>query len=225
MILKFDDFYLTEKIEIKDKPKEITILFMDLVKSSKKWTKNEKEMLTVLKDISILFDKFVNEYNGLIIKSIGDAYMIKFNNLVDSIEFSIFIQEYLNNNPIKVNNEKIIFRIGICQGEVYEITQDIQNFKLVDYLGNTVNTASRIESKVCDDGGVAFATTLNKKYKIDKKIDKILKPYKVELITFSNKGEEHKRSYRILTDIQKHTFKHIDELKDIDNISVYKVKI
>jgi class 3 adenylate cyclase len=221
MITKYDNYFLNEKIYLKEKTKKVCILFLDLVKSSDKWTNNEKEMLSVLKTISAMFDKQVDKYNGMIIKSIGDAYMIKFNTLKDGLEFALFIQNNLKENPIKIKKDNISIRIGMCYGDVYEITQDIQNYKLYDYLGNTVNTAARIESKVCEDGEIAFAST----EELSKDIEELLKDYKKELISFTNKGDEHKRSYRILNDIQKHIYKNIEELKGVDEIDVYKIKM
>jgi len=179
-------------------------------------------MLSVLSDVSELFDTFVNDYNGLVVKSIGDAYMIKFDTLYDSVDFALHIQKELKDNPIKFKKKDIQFRIGICEGNVYEIEQDIQNFKLLDYLGNSVNSAARIESKVCEEGDIAFANMLNKK---DKKLDELLSDYKVDMITFNNSGNEQKRSFRILSDIQKHIFKNVKELKGIDEIEVYKISI
>lgn len=221
-MLKFSDYHLDEKIYLKKDTKEVSILFMDLVKSSEKWLDDEDEMLSVLSDVSELFDEISVDYNGLVVKSIGDAYMMKFDTLFDSVSFALHIQKELKDNPIKFKKKDIQFRIGICEGNVYEIEQDIQKFKLVDYLGNTVGSAARIESKVAEDGKIAFASIINKD---DKKVNKLLEDYKVDLITFSNKGDEHKRSFRILTDIQKHTFKDIEELKGVDEIEVYKINI
>ena len=221
-MLKFSEYHLNEKIYLKKETTEASILFMDLVKSSEKWVKDEESMLDVLSVISELFDKYVIKYNGLIVKSIGDAYMMKFDTLYDSVDFALFIQNELKENPIKFKNQNIQFRIGICEGNVYEIEQDIQNFKLVDYLGNTVGSASRVESKVAEDGQIAFATMNKKK---DKKLDKLLSNYKVDMVIFNNKGNEQKRSFRLLSDIQKFIFKNVKELKGVSEIDVYKIKI
>lgn len=221
-MLKFSEYHLNEKIYLDKDTKEVSILFMDLVKSSEKWVKDEIEMLSVLSDVSELLDENVVKYKGLVVKSIGDAYMLKFDILYDSVNFGLFIQKELKENPINFKKDNIKFRLGICEGNVYEIEQDIQNYKLKDYLGNTVGSAARVEAKVAEDGEIAFATMNKKK---DKKIDELLSDYKVDMITFNNTGNETKRSFRILSDIQKHIFKNVKELKGVDEIDVYKVKL
>ncbi|MFW6281285.1 MAG: adenylate/guanylate cyclase domain-containing protein [bacterium] len=216
---------LRESIGInEDKPVHKTIVFSDIVKSSSKWRDNPKEMIEVIENFTSVVDAKLNIYDGLTIKTIGDAFMFAFDSLKEAIHFAIDIQEYLLENPYEISGEKLLLRIGICAGDVYEATSVIQNENLKDYLGNTVNTASRIESKVCEEGDVAF--TYLHEDEIDKEdIDTIIGEYETEVVSFTNDGNEIKRSGRLLTNIQRHKYEDVDELKGIDEIDVYKIQM
>lgn len=216
--------YIVESIDIKEtKFINKAILFTDMVDSSNLWKNNPKETIKAIEKHSFVIDEHVKKNKGIIIKTIGDAHMISFGNIKDAIQCGIDIQESLKNKPINITKTKgIELRIGICYGPVYDATIDIQNKKLVDYFGNTVNTASRIESMVSEVGDIAFAITAD----ADKvNLDEFLEDRKAELISFKNKGEEIKRSNRILTDIHRHIYKNVEELKGVEEIDVYKIKI
>jgi class 3 adenylate cyclase len=71
-------------------------------------------------------------------------------------------------------SEKLKLRIGICSGKMIAKNCKIQNVQLLDFFGDVVNTASRMESKVSEEGGVAFTSvddiseqmkSISKKYK------------------------------------------------------------
>jgi hypothetical protein len=77
----------------------------------------------------------------------------------------------------------------------------IQNKILKDYFGNSVNTASRLESKVSDVGGFAFTYIGN----IDEEneIKNLIKNLKVDIIKYKDdKIKKRERSSRLLTDEQ-----------------------
>jgi len=217
--------YVTESINIhENKTIDVAILFTDMVGSSKLWKESTSEMIIAIEEQSKLVDKISKKYNGLVCKTIGDAFMVSFKKLEDSIQCGIEIQKSLKSNPIKITSKKDTeLRIGICFGPVYESTVHIQNVNMKDYFGNTVNTASRVESGVSEAGEVAFAITSINADQIN--LDLLLKDYKVELISFTNKGDEVKRSNRTLSDLHRHIYKNIKELKGIDKIDVFKIKL
>ena len=74
-----------------------------------------------------------------------------------------------------------------------------------------------------DEGDIAFGSLSNDIKKGE--IDELLSEYKVEVISFNNKGDEVKRSSRLITEVQRQTYKNIKELKGVEKIDVYKVKI
>jgi len=199
---------------------EQTILFTDIKGSSELWNKNEGEMFKALdiheKQVVMLCEK----YDGIIIKSIGDAFMLSFDDLQDAIEFAITLQKDLKEKPIKIGSKNLKLRIGICGGEVYKKVSERQGNTNIDYFGNIINTASRMESKVSDVGGLAFA--------YDGKIEELkLDGYKVDVIDFKDdcRVSERKRSERLLTDVHNYMCKNVDELKGVDKVTAYKINL
>ncbi|MDY0270204.1 adenylate/guanylate cyclase domain-containing protein [Trichloromonas sp.] len=211
---------LNEKMEIEKGTIKLSVLFTDIVDSAEKWRDSKEDMMKSLEQQSILFDNLSKKHKGIIVKSIGDAYMVSFKKIEDSIKFAIELQNELKENPIKVNNKNINIRIGICYGEVHETTIELQGHKMIDYMGNVVNSAARIEGKVCKPGNVVFSS-------FDENIDikDLLKDYKVDFIKFKNEGDEAKRSSRLLTDVQRYYYKDIKELKGIKEIEVYHINL
>lgn len=215
---------LNESIDIKEhKGLNLAILFTDMVDSSKGWKNHPNEMIKAIEDQSKVIDKHSENNKGFICKTIGDAYMISFTDIKNAIQCGIDIQEDLKSNPINITKStKVQLRIGICYGPVYESKVNVQNKTLIDYFGNTVNTASRIESNVSDPGSLAYGITPNTG-KVN--LDHLLKDRQVDLVSFNNKGDDIKRSSRTLTEIHRHIYKSIKALKGVEKIDVFKIKI
>jgi len=202
-----------------------TILFTDIIKSSELWKEHEKEMYSSLDKQNDLFSKIADYNKGEIIKTIGDAFMIHFENLIDAVKFSIEVQKKIKESPLKVGSRKIQVRIGFCYGPLLFKTNNIQTCKLDDYYGNTVNTASRLESKVSPENGFAFGSLI--KFD-DKKIKKILDENcttKIIKFTENAKDIEFKRSGRLLTKTHRYIIKDVEELKGVNEIEVYKCNL
>ena len=135
---------------------------------------------------------------------------------------------YLNKKPLTISNtDKIEFRTGICYGEVTEISFNLNNCKITDYYGNTVNTASRMESKVSSVNGLAIGI-----YKFNKnEVDNIIKiinsnkkyseNWSIETKYFSNKCNinRQKRSMKLLHDLSIKC-DNLKKLKGVDKIFV-----
>lgn len=100
------------------------------------------------KNIDILIENqkklivpFVEKYNGKIVKTIGDSYMVIFRDATDAVNSAIDIQKSSSNyNQWKRVLEQIEFRIALSSGELSQ-SEGIQGD---DYFGNTVNLANRI---------------------------------------------------------------------------------
>jgi hypothetical protein len=228
--------FLKEYKSIENDSNNITLLFTDIVGSSTLWSKYKEVMYNAIIEHDDQVNRIIKKYkNSFIVKTIGDAFMIAFTgkkSVLDALNFSIELLEDLQENPIKVGINKIEIRIGFAYGEVFKRVVNIQSNDLIDYFGNAVNTASRLESKVSTDSGFAF--TLTKK--IDDEQSKALlqaikEKCRYEIITFENDcrfGVEEKvsRSGRLLTDLQRHKCENIDQLKGIQpSIKVFKCKL
>lgn len=141
------------------------IMFTDVVGSSQMWTDDTLVMKQRIDEHFELINQIAERFNGFVVKSIGDAFMIYFeesdNTLERSIECGLEI----------LRAESLPLRIGICEGAMQEKIYILQNAKLKDYFGNVVNVASRMESKVAQPEGIAFSSTTEIPEEIIEKFD------------------------------------------------------
>ena len=226
------------------------ILFNDIVGSSKLWKKHGTKMLQTLDKLLQLIKTLTIKHKGFIIKFIGDSFNISFDTIANAINFTLELYDSLNKSPIsplsksksfKLNEEDIIkLRTGICIGFLQEYSFFIQNCQLVDYFGNVINTASRMESKISSVGGLAigFPQDNDNKKKITI-IDEVLNylnthplmsNYKIEQKFFTNKCNSNqlsmdrfKRSSKLLHDLNIKC-SDISELKGVDKVFVINIK-
>ena len=116
-----------------------SLFFSDIVGYSEMVAKDEKHAINLLTEHDIILKKHISENNGVIIKHIGDAIFAKFNNPQSLTNASVNIQKELKDrNETLPDNDRIVIRIGLHQGEVIEKDNDL--------FGNEVNLCSRIES-------------------------------------------------------------------------------
>lgn len=175
------------------------ILFTDIKSSSKLWAAHPDEMLALLTKHENYIRKAAAKYDGFIIKTIGDALMIKFDTLDLAVSAAIAIQTMFAKRPIlfKDSGDQIQIRIGIAFGDVATKSVVVQDHKMKDFFGQTVNLASRMESKVSQVGGFAIlADQLNPK--ITELIEKYCIIQRVYFKYICNPKEQPKRSERLI---------------------------
>ena len=171
-----------------------TILFTDVVGSSKLWSDDPKTMMEQLKEHHKLVNSLSAKNNGWIVKTIGDAFMVYFEPSSDSLENALrFAKDLIS------NEKKYQLRIGVCQGQMQEETYRIQKVDLKDFYGNPVNTSSRMESKVAGEAGVVAFTSMkdlssNQLNNINSKIGKVMS---VDLSQYDLRGATATKAYRI----------------------------
>jgi class 3 adenylate cyclase len=129
------------------------MVFTDVVGSSKLWSDDPYTMAIQLEEHHKLVDSLSGKYKGWIVKTIGDAFMVYFEPSSESLLNALRFSKEIIKQEIKYN-----LRVGVCLGNMEEKTYKIQNVNLRDFFGNAVNTASRMESKVSESGGVAFTS-------------------------------------------------------------------
>jgi hypothetical protein len=202
-----------------------SILFTDIVGSSTLWAKNP---IAMKKSIDSHFQtvlKLSRIYDGLVVKNIGDAFMLFFkgkNSLEKAILFSIEL----------IKKEHLQLRIGICEGPIEIKKYNLQNCLLSDFFGTTVNTASRMESKVAEPGSIAF-TIISSDDKHQTDVDKILENIshfhiinyvkskdinkcKINLKLFLKRSGRMLTGNHILTNCEQ-----IDKLKGVNPVQAY----
>lgn len=137
---------------IADRFDSATVLFLDIVEFTKLSARlPASEVVSILDGLFCQFDDLVDKYGLEKIKTIGDAYMVVAgipdpvsNHARKIIELAIdmlaVIKLYSNKN-----NRDIQARIGVCSGPVVAGVIGHKKF-IYDLWGDTVNTASRMES-------------------------------------------------------------------------------
>jgi len=152
-----------------------TILFTDVVGSSKMWSEDPKTMDEQITKHFNIMDSLARKKGGFVVKTIGDAFMIYFPKSEDSLEKAVDFATEVH------KTENLPLRIGICSGKMKSKKCRIQNVELIDFFGDVVNTASRMESKIAEQGGIAITSvddiseqlkTISKKYPNIVKIEK-----------------------------------------------------
>lgn len=144
---------LKEEVRIiADGFEETTILFADIVGFTPLSEKLEpNNLVSLLNDVFSQFDYMVHKHDLEKIKTIGDAYMVaagipipKDNHMETVAELAIEMKNSLENfnNPIQ---QSLNIRIGIHSGPVIAGVIGVKKF-IYDVWGDTVNTASRMES-------------------------------------------------------------------------------
>ena len=123
-----------------EQTKKVAVFFIDIANYT---TLSSKLNLTGLMRVVNNFEKIVistvEDFNGRIVKKMGDGILAIFNHPLNSVIAGLIIQEKIGDFsdfvPLK---EKFKARIGIHSGAVI--------FKDSDIFGDTVNIASRLES-------------------------------------------------------------------------------
>lgn len=176
---------------------EAAVMFTDIIGSSTLWKNNPIEMYQALEKHAAQMQRLAVEFDGHIIKTIGDAFLIVFEGnkaLRRAVSFAIVLQQELESGEIPVGEAYLRVRAGIAWGEVFVKNTIIQELELRDYFGNTVNTASRAESKVSPHGGIGFSVLgLDKdpeRYKsiVQSALEVIPDSYQIEEINYQPEG-------------------------------------
>lgn len=169
-----------------------TMVFTDVVGSSKMWSDDPITMIGQLEAHHKLVDSLASKNNGWIVKTIGDAFMVYFepneNSLFNAIKFS---------KELILSEKAYSLRVGICEGHMDEKTYSIQKVELRDFFGNAVNASSRMESKVSEVGGTIAFCSLKP---IENKIGKLKTLGKIENVDLSKydlRGAKVEKAYKI----------------------------
>ncbi len=130
--------------------REVTVLYLDIVGFTQ-FSENHtpQEVIKMLNDIFGLCEVLTKGCYGDIDKFIGDCVMATFISPNDSIKAAIKILEALehyNQSMEEDDKSSIHVRIGINTGKVLQGEIGTQDRKDLTIIGDTVNTASRIES-------------------------------------------------------------------------------
>ena len=173
------------------------ILLNDIVGSSRLFAKYKLKYMKLLIEIFDKVTQFAKESKGLVIKNIGDSFLISFDKMADALKFTKKMLRYTQVNKLYLsekNNDRIKFRTGIFQGDVYKMKYRLQNKELIDYFGNTVNTAARLEANVSPGDGFAIGASSKDIPKVVKSIKKTFgDAISIDYLVFKNKCKSKKK--------------------------------
>lgn len=135
------------------------IMITDIVGFSKDMEKDETRTYAKLMIHNKTIRTVITQYGGEEIKTIGDAFLVRFKSAVDAVRAGVAIQtEFRGYNAQRPEEERILVRIGIHIGDILVINRDI--------LGDGVNIAARIEP-LAEPGGICISADV---YNVVKKV-------------------------------------------------------
>jgi adenylate cyclase len=119
------------------------ILAADVVGYSRLMSEDEAATLDALRHLRRdVFTPAVSEYNGKLVKSMGDGWLVEFPSVADGVACSIQVQEAI------ADHKRIKLRIGLHVGDV--------TFEEEDIYGDGVNVASRLQ-ELADPGAIVIS--------------------------------------------------------------------
>jgi class 3 adenylate cyclase/pimeloyl-ACP methyl ester carboxylesterase len=126
------------------------VLAADVVGYSRLMGEDEPGTLASLKrTFREAVEPSVEAFNGRIVKSMGDGYLVEFDSASNSVSCALDWQSRARNVQNDLPAEaQIVFRIGINLGEIH--------FENGDIFGDGVNVAARLES-ICPPGGICVS--------------------------------------------------------------------
>jgi len=135
----------------------VAILAADIVGYSKLMGEDEENTLNSLRAFrNDIFNPIVVDHQGSTVKSMGDGWLVSFNNAKDAVHCAINIQKNLE------ANSTIYLRIGIHIGDIVHDDEEI--------YGDGINVAARLES-LAEPGQVLISDSVH--HSLDQKLSQL----------------------------------------------------
>lgn len=126
--------------------RRVAILFTDLAGSTALYARRgDSQAYSLVRQHFKLLFQIVDEHNGVVIKTIGDAIMAAFTASSDALAAAIAMHRQINtlNQQLALAAEdRLILKIGIDAGPCISVTLNDRP----DYFGTTVNTSARVQA-------------------------------------------------------------------------------
>lgn len=125
--------------------------------------KNETAAIKLIEVHNSIVEDLVKQYDGNVIKHIGDEVLVDFSSAVIAVRFAIALQSKLyERNRENPEEDKLLVRIGIHIGDVI--------IKDNDLFGDGVNIASRVRP-IANPGGICITEAVYDSIKNQKDIE------------------------------------------------------
>lgn len=115
----------------------VTFLFTDIEGSTRKWQNYPHQMKVALERHDELLQKAIDDNNGWVFKTVGDAFCAAFHRAIDCVNACIDAQIAVNKETWDIP-EPIKVRMSVHTGEAVERNND--------YYGPTLNRVARLEA-------------------------------------------------------------------------------
>jgi class 3 adenylate cyclase len=116
----------------------VTFLFTDIEGSTGRWEAHPDEMRSALLRHDAILQSSIEQYNGHIFKTVGDAFCAAFSSPADALQAALTAQHALHAEPWDELIGRIAVRIALHTGVVEE--------RGGDYFGPPVNRVARLLS-------------------------------------------------------------------------------
>lgn len=124
-------------------------MFTDIQDFSKRMSAQEQLGLELLRQHNEIMDEAIKEHRGVLVKNIGDAYLVDFGSAVNAVDAAVRAQNnFAELNRTKSLHDQLLVRISIHLGDVVVQGNDM--------FGDGVNIASRLQS-ITPPGGICIS--------------------------------------------------------------------
>ena len=161
--------------------KPVTILFTDIVDSTKLWdTRGDVKGRLLVDQHNRLIFPVIKKFHGNVVKTIGDAVMASFTSPENALRAAVGIQQSLAEYRTKNKHFTLEIRIGMHTGMALIEKRDV--------FGDAVNVAARVEG-LADANEILISGSSEKsikrsEYALSKKTSFIPKGKKKEIVVF-----------------------------------------
>jgi len=128
--------------------KDVTILFTDLKSSTQLYQQiGDLNAYALVREHYGILNTAILDQHGAIVKTIGDAIMANFNHPEEAVEAALEMQSGLRQLSQSSRHAGLSLKIGIHRGAAIAVTLNNR----IDYFGQTVNVASRVQGSAGGD--------------------------------------------------------------------------
>jgi class 3 adenylate cyclase/tetratricopeptide (TPR) repeat protein len=134
---------------VDDGPRRLSaIMLTDLVGFTSLTQRDEAAALRLLEEHHQVVRPLLRDHSGREVKTIGDAFLVEFDNALDAARCAVAIQKSLHQRNSRAPGSRIELRIGLHVGDVVHQDGDI--------YGDAVNLVSRVEP-LAEPGGICLS--------------------------------------------------------------------
>jgi len=137
----------TKPSNTEPKTERITMVFTDIVDSTATKPRVGGDLAyfkRLLQPHNARLRQHLQQHSGCEVKTIGDSFMIKFDDATDAVNFAVAVHQHFQHEPLVERDITLAVRIGIHTGKVIGYWDETSG--RLDYSGNTVDCAARVEA-------------------------------------------------------------------------------